>query len=647
MTVEWDVAEAPTEAQLGFDPAGFSRRGATSCMLCGAAVDVAYVKTEGKAGRLGSDLVGVGLVSAGRRGKSYVGSTEGRELLPQPESVNQILSDLAANGFSPPDEPVPARLSGGTCFGYGLEKFGQLFAPRQLVLLLTLSRLTRKAYDQMREDGVADDRAKAISTYLGLLTDRMADFNSTLCTWNNVMEATTHTFSRQSLPMTWDFSEANPFAGASGSISAHLEAMAKVVEHSASAGSPVRTIRASATNLPFDDEEFDAVLTDPPYYDNVSYADLSDFFYVWLQRSLGSLYPEHFASSTTPKRLEAIAARYRHDGSEQLARSNYESLMSQAFREMRRVLRPDGVLVCVYAHQTTAGWATLIEAVRKAKFEVVEAWPLDTEMAARTVAQQTASLASSIFLVARPRRDDSTGDWSKDVRPQLESIVRERLESLSNRGVTSSDLVIAAVGAGMRAYTRYGRVEKPNGDELAPDEYLEEVQREVAEAVLERIFGTDRTGLGRVDQGTQFYVMGRFEFGDAEVPWDELNSLARGTGVELSEQTNGASALVRKTQGKAQLRDFSERGAAIEFGRSTIDHLHRLLWLAENEPTSVKEYLEAAHPDADRLRLVARALSRPGLDSAGSRGAEAEACERLLGVWKRMVEDNLFTQAGA
>jgi putative DNA methylase len=172
------------------------------------------------------------------------------------------------------------------------------------------------------------------------------------------------------------------------------------------------------------------------------------------------------------------------------------------------------------------------------------------------------------------------------------------------------------------------------------------VQREVAEAVLERIFGTDRTGLGRVDQDTQFYVMGRFEFGEALAPWDELNTLARGTGVELRELTNGAAPLLAfgVKRSEARLSDYRDRGAAIELGRSTIDHLHRVLWLADNEPGRIRDYLEAARPEAERLRLVAHALSRPGLDSAGARGAEADACERLLGVWRRLMDDNLFTQ---
>jgi putative DNA methylase len=512
-------------------------------------------------------------------------------------------------------------------------------------MLLTLCRLCHEAHQAIVGTEVEPERATAIATYLGLLVDRVADRSSSLCHWDSTLEKTANTYARQALSMKWDYSEANPFGGSSGDISIALDWIVKVIEHCAQSGPSVTVIRGSATELSLETASQDAVITDPPYYDNISYADLSDFFYVWLKRSIGHLHPEHLSAELTPKRNEIIASPYRHNGSKNQAKAAYEEMMAGAFREARRVLKPDGILVCVYAHQTTAGWSTLIEAVRRAGFLVVEAWPLDTEMPVRGVAQGTASLASSIFLVARPRADESTGDWAHDVRPELQQIVAERVEKLSELGVTGTDLVIAAIGAGMRAYTRFGRVEKPNGEELVPEEYLEEVQREVVETVLARIFDTDRAGLGRVDQETQLYVVGRFEFSDAEVPWDELNSLARGTGVELSEVANGTAALVRKEKGKARFRNYLERGPAIEFGHSTIDHLHRLLWLAEDAPGGMREYLEAAQPDAERLRLVAHALSRPRLDSAGARGEEADACERLLASWKRLVEDNLFTRA--
>lgn len=651
MELSYEVVSASTQLGLGFDPEKTAGGGGASCPLCGAAVSAEYARMIGRDGRYEYELMAAGLLPPTGRGKTYLGSREARSLLPDATRLDQVQRVAAEAGIDAPRDAIPptgnAGLSTGKVFLYGMREFADLFTKRQLSMLLTLCKLARETHSEMIAVGVDAERAKAIATYLGLLIDRMADYHSTLCTWHHGAEKTDHTYARQALPMTWDFSEANPFGGSSGDLAMHLEGIAKVIEHCGATGRPVQVLRGTATELPLEDETQDAVITDPPYYDNISYADLSDFFYVWLKRSVGPLYPEHLGAPLTPKRSEAIAATYRHDGNRDVAKLAYEEMMAQSFAEARRVLRPGGVLVCVYAHQTTAGWSTLIEAVRRAGFVVVEAWPLDTEMPVRGVAQGTASLASSIFLVARPRTTTQAGDWANDVRPELRAIVSERIGTLAGLGITGTDLVIAAIGAGMRAYTKFARVEKPNGEELKPAEYLDEVQREVAETVLARIFETDRQGLGRVDQATQLYVMGRFEFGDAEVPWDELNSLARGTGVELSEHVNGASALVTKSKGKAQLRDFASRGGAIELGRSAIDHLHRVLWLAEHEPTGVKDYLESTRPDADRLRLVAHALSRPGLDSSGSRGAEAEACERLLGVWKRMVEDNLFTQAGA
>jgi putative DNA methylase len=646
MSLSYEVVEASTEAALGFSPE-MSERGSTTCTLCGASVDLDHVKREALAGRMRAELMAVALLPPSGRGKSYVGSSIGVRLLPDAEAVSLRLAALADEGFDRPTETITPWGLGIRVPRYGIKTFSDLFTLRQLAMLLTLCRLAHEAHDEMLRTGVEKSRADAIATYLGLLIDRMADFNSTICRWESGYEKTQNTYARQALPMTWDYSEVNPFGGSSGDLLMHLDGVAKVIEHCAAAGKPASVVRGSATDLPLEDGEFDAIVTDPPYYDNVGYSDVSDFFYVWLKRSIGQLHTEHLTAELTPKRAEVVASPDRHGGDAETARRAYELMMSEAFEEARRVLKPHGVMICVYAHQTTAGWSTLIEAVRRAGFIVVEAWPLDTEMPTRGRAQASAALASSIFLIARPRIEQRTGDWAHEVRPELQKIVVERVGELAALGITGTDLVIAAIGAGMRAYTKFGRVEKPNGEELAPAEYLDEVQREVAETILERIFDTDRQGLGRVDQQTQLYVIGRFEFGDAEVPWDELNSLARGTGVELSEYTNGTSALVTKSKGKAQLRDYAARGGAIEFGTSTIDHLHRVLWLAEHEPTGVKAYLETARPDSDRLRLVAHALSRPGLDSSGQRGAEAEACERLLGVWKRMVEDNLFTQASA
>ena len=172
---------------------------------------------------------------------------------------------------------------------------------------------------------------------------------------------------------------------------------------SCNSGQPSFVFRTSANQLPFEEDTIDAVITDPPYYDNVSYADLSDFFYVWLKRSIGFLYPEHFGTPLTPKKQEAIMAAYRHNKNKEIAERSYETMMSQAFSEAHRVLKPGAPLICVYAHKTTLGWSTLIEALRHSGFVIVEAWPLDTEMKARSVAQGTCCTCFQHF----PRRSSS------------------------------------------------------------------------------------------------------------------------------------------------------------------------------------------------------------------------------------------------
>ena len=337
--------------------------------------------------------------------------------------------------------------------------------------------------------------------------------------------------------MVWDFAEANPFGGSSGDIRKYVMEQADTLEYLSAIGRRSEVQRTSATQLPDHDGTYDAVITDPPYYDNISYSDLSDFFYVWLKRSVGFLFPEHLGGELTPKRREAIVAPYRHGGDKQAARHFYETEMEAAFREAHRVLKPNAPLVCVYAHKTTLGWAALIEALRGAGFTITEAWPLDTEMAERSLGQGTASLASSIFLVARRRETAGVGQHADVVR-DLDQIIAERLDRLSEAGVAGSDLIIAAIGAGLRAFTTYERVELPNGEEVPAESFLEEVQSRVLNAVLGQVHGL-ADGVGAIDGATRYYVISRFSFGYAQIEFDEANNLARSAGVELDTLGSG------------------------------------------------------------------------------------------------------------
>jgi putative DNA methylase len=342
-------------------------------------------------------------------------------------------------------------------------------------------------------------------------------------------------------------------------------------------------------------------------------------------------------------------APYRHDGDKDQARSFYETEMEAAFREAHRVLKPDAPLVCVYAHKTTLGWAALVEALRRAGFTITEAWPLDTEMPERSIGQGTASLASSIFLVARRRSVDGVGSYG-DVVADLDGIIIERLERLRNAGVSGSDLVIATIGAGLQAFTRYSSVELPNGEEVPAESFLEDVQSRVLNAVLGQIHGLSN-GVGTIDPATRYYVIARYSFGYADIEFDEANNLARSAGIELDDLTDGRVPLAKISKGKVHFRDYSERGEEPELGIADdgvdpplIDVLHGLLWRASNRREELGDYTVQTTFEPNKLRLVAQALQGRALRAEGEdKPPEAQACERLLGAWKTLVDDNLAT----
>ena len=536
------------------------------------------------------------------QGKLYIAGTDIENFSGDENIIKKKIDNLCEQyNLELPKESIPQYLTGGTCYPYGLTRFVDLFTPRQLLALLTFTIEIHGAYYAMLENGMDQERAKAITTYLGLMVDRLADYNSSLCRWVSVGNFVADTYAKQALPMLWDFAEINPLGNGSGNSLDSLNRSTLAIENSAvNASASSNVIRASATKLPLEDASMDAIITDPPYYDNVSYADLSDFFYVWLKRSIGFLYPEHFSTPLTPKRQEAVMAAYRHNKSKEVAKRSYETMMAQSFSEAYRVLKPGKPLICVYAHKTTLGWSTLIEALRHAGFVIVEAWPLDTERPGRSTSIGTAALASSIFLVARRRENEETGDYVSQVRPQLTDIINERLDTLVGAGVTGADLIIATIGAGLRAYTQFARVEMPNGDELDAVTYLGEVEREVALHVLQRLLSTGEgeaqkeTGasVAAVDTVTRFYVTGRFFYGESAAPFDDVNLLARGMGVELDGPhglMQSKKGLVKKEKDTVQLRDYRSRGDDENLGMLSvsgnpaplIDVLQRLLWLQE------------------------------------------------------------------
>ncbi len=657
--VTFEVVEDQSPKRLGFDPDAGSSAGNATCPFCGTVCDSDYVKQEGCSHRLGEQLMAVVSTREHETGKIYFSGEECTSVADNESVKRRIESLLNRTGLTIPDEPITTDAK-NSCWTplYGLTTFGDLFTRRQMLCLLTFAAVVREATVEMKSSGYEDDRAKALATYCGLLGSRLADWNSTISHWITVGEKVSDTFARQAIPMCWDFSEINPFAKVSGNSRDSLERMVEALEcHPVEVKPHVE--RGTATKLPWPDSTMDAVITDPPYYDNVPYSDLSDFFYVWLKRSIGALYPEHFAAKGTPKKAEAVADATRHAGSRDEARIFYEQTMGHAFREAHRVLKSDGAMVVVYAHKTTLGWATLVDGLRQAGFIVTEAWPLDTEKPGRLRAQESAALASSILLVSRKRDNQEIGQYEETVRPELEIIVRERVASLWELGVSGADLVISCVGAGLRAFTRYAKVEYANGEVVPAERFLTEVETAVLETILARISrevggNGGRYGLPTVDPWTRFYTLWRYTYKSAELDAGEAIIFANGTHVELDGQLGlsyGSRPLIEKKKAKYRLLDYSERGDDAKLGLPSedgqsaplVDALHRLLWLMERHPSGIPEFLREARPNTEQLRLVAQALAGPALKGGElgevASGSELAALTKLTANWRSVVED--------
>lgn len=656
--VRFEVVEATSPTDLGFDPSGFSQSGNATCAFCGTVADSEYVKAEGRAQRLACQMMCVVCVRQGTRGMAYVSADSLPEHVPDGKAISARLEALCEEACltemnDPMDTGDPTTVAGR---GFGISKWAELFTARQMLCLLAFAASVHRAERQLTALGTPPDMARAILSYLGLLTDRLAAYGNSFCGWNYHEQAVGSLFGRQAIPMVWDFAEVAILAEMSGGIAGGLTRIVDAISFLAGAGMPAEVHRASALRLPLSPSSFDGIITDPPYYNNISYAVLSDFFYVCLKRAIGHLFPEHFGGKLTPKKNEVVSDALRHGG--QLAsREAYESMMATALGEAYRVLKPNSPIVVVYAHKTTLGWSSLVEALRRTGFCVREAWPLRTEYSGRLTSQGSAALASSIFLVARKREPNAgTGAFEADVRPELAQIIHGRVEALWNMEITGADLVIACVGAGLRAFTQYERVEYANGEEVPAERFLAEVEGVVLDALFARLSqeaGGDEHSLSGVDSATRFCILWRYTYRASVLDAGEAIVFANGTHVELDGPgglSYGNRPLIEKRKGKYHLRDYTQRGKDAKLGLPTedgqsaplIDVLHRTLWLMENRPAELTDFLGKSNVNLEQLRLVAQTLAGPALKGgelpAVSHGPELAALKTLTSNWRSLTE---------
>lgn len=468
-----------------------------------------------------------------------------------------------------PDEPLPVMSGVFNAPIYGHDEWGKLFTSRQLIALLTYSDLVREYVAALKADDPAFGRAVAAA--LGLIIDRLADLNASLCVWQLNTANTAHVFGRWALPMIVDFGEVNPLAGAGGSPESAVRRAAACMRDLLQAlDRPAEVRSCSATSLPLPDDAADAIVTDPPYYNAIPYADLMDFFYVWLRRSVGEEFPDLFDSQLNPKDDEICemagwdASRYAHKD-----KAFFETQMRTAMSEARRVLKPSGAAVCVFAHKSTAGWEAMLQALIDAGWMITASWPVDTEMGSRLRAKNSAVLASSVHIVMRPRENedgsitDDVGDW-RDVLAELPGRIHEWMPRLAEEGVIGADAIFACLGPALEIFSRYSEVEKASGDAVPLAEYLEEVWAAVSREALGMIFeGADASGLEEDARLTAMWLWTLHTSANGDARADDETKALRGYTLEYDAARKIAQGLGAHLENLSHLVEVKGNAATL------------------------------------------------------------------------------------
>lgn len=619
---------------------GTVARAVATCPVCGSTIDANTTRKLFQEAKAGQRMVAVVLHHPKRQGKVYRIATENdmRIFEDAEEYLKKKREKLMVEwGMDPvPDEPTPEGKGRGaerafSVRNYGMNTWGDLFNSRQKLALITFVEKVRKSYDGIRNPVFGDrernetancgtqtpnpdEYAKAVVSYLALCVDMTAAFTNSLARWENTSEAIKQLYSRQALPMLWDYAEVNPFSSSSGSYETGCEYYSKVIEH-CSQISPIpnaesltaNITHASATALSYESSFFDAVFTDPPYYDNVPYSYLSDFFYVWLKRTLGDLYAELFSTPLTPKKNEIVAYSNGPGGFDE-GKKYFEDMLKKSFQEIHRVLKPDGIAVIVYAHKSTEGWETLINSLLDSGLIMTGAWPLSTEMASRLRASESAALASSIYIVARKMKRLPTGFYN-EVGEELKQHLNKKLERLWSEGIGGADFFIAAIGSAIEVFGKYEKVIDFEGAIVRADRLLEDVGKIATDYAVRKIL---HNGFAvNVSDLTRFYVLFRWNYGEAKVQFDEARKLAQSCGIDLAHKWN-KQGFIRKE--KEFIRVLGPQDRKLEdMNDSTelTDVLHSVLlyWEKSKRDEMVGLLKDSGYGMSEAFYRVAQAIS--------------------------------------
>ncbi len=614
-----------------FDPSqGTIRRSTVECPRCKNTIGAKSIKAMGKQNKIKHKLLAV-VVRQRNRGKIYEKPTDNDENAI--ENAEKILQkkwqEFVKEGLICEEAISEYEKRAIYVQPYGIDKWYKLFNSRQLLAHLTFTHYIRQAREEILQECLkkgmdnkaAKEYTKAIMTYLALTLDKLLSFNSSLTIWSKDRETIAHIFSYRGISMVWNYVEVNPFIDASGTWISALRDVTNSIRFASSKGvNPSIALYGSAITLPYKDESFHAVIVDPPYYDDVPYGELSDFWYVWLKRILVEDYPEVFSTQLVPKDEEIDFNPGRH-GSEEASRVIYETLLRKSFSELKRVLRKNGIGVIIFAHSSSEAWESVINALLDAGFYVTATWPVRTETEAGVLRQRAAFL-SSILIVVRKREGDTT-TWFEELKPELRKRIWERLtEFYDNYKLSGGDLFIASIGPAIEVFGKYSSIKSYTGETVPISKVLNEMRALTTDYVFEKL--ANEPGIAsKVDAATRFYVVARwtYTFRDKDgkwktsMPFDEARKLAISLGTSLDSLENSYKIL-KIEKGSVLILNVVDREheQIIDLRRPKSNclldalHLAILAYKMGGTNTSTKLLSNLGLKGAPEIRAVAQAL---------------------------------------
>lgn len=615
---------------------GTMSRTGVKCPCCSAVMTMEDLRYEGQSGHLGTVMTAV--VVDGPNGKEYRLPTQ-HELDVSTVSLSELEAAYTDVPYGVPMEPTPKGGGGAarafSVGGYGLLRWADLFTSRQLLALGELVKAVRRVPGLLAKSGYSPDWQEAIWGLLALANDRAADYGSAVCSWHNKAEKLRNTFGRFALPIVWDFTETNPYSGSTGDYRGAVEWVAKVADrngHGIPGALPPKVEHGSAMQI---DGQYDAIVTDPPYYDAIPYSDLMDFFYIWLRRSLSGLskeVDEAFSSPLGPKwdheagDGELIDDSSRFGGDRTASKKNFEDGMASVFRRCHMALTTNGILVIVFANKNPDAWETLVGALIRAGFVVDGSLPIQTEMGSRARALSSAALSSSVWLVCRKRPSTSRPGFSGPVLSQMREKIRTQMHRFWDAGIHGPDFVWAATGPALEAYSRHPVVYRETSmsgqrEQMPVEEFLREVRRLVVEFAVGRVLKPSahdeedqRIGL---DDITTYYVLHRDSFGMTDAPIGACILYAMSCGLSDADLADRYEILAR-AGGRATENDDEIEGAEVDESEDEEE--------AETQGTGSKVRLR---------RWDQRKRKTLGVEGVGGRPVPMiDRVHRLMQLWK-------------